>query len=79
MKSNNITPKNLSGERIREARKKQGLSQQALAEMMRASGVRISRDTVSRIETKKRLVVDFELKTFAKVLHTDILRLLESA
>ncbi len=68
--------KNISGECIREERKRQGLTQQKLADMMQANGIRIGRDTISKIENGERIVYDFELKIFAKVLHTDTRKLL---
>lgn len=60
--------KNICGERIRAARKKQHLSQTRLAAKMQIEGINIERDSISRIETGDRFVSDFELKTFAEIL-----------
>ncbi|MDE6890928.1 MAG: helix-turn-helix domain-containing protein [Lachnospiraceae bacterium] len=68
--------KNLSGERIREARVVQKLSQNELAAKMQIEGITIERDSISRIEIGTRFVADFELMIFAKVLKVDVMWLL---
>ena len=60
--------KNLSGDKIREARLKQRLSQSDLAAKVQIAGVTLERDSISRIEIGTRFVTDYELKIFAKVL-----------
>ena len=60
--------KNISGERIREARLKKRLSQSQLAAKMQIAGIIIERDSISRIEIGTRFVPDYELLFFAKVL-----------
>ena len=64
--------KNISGDRIREARLKLRLSQSALAARMQCEGVIIERDVLSRIEIGTRFVADYELMTFAKVLGVSV-------
>lgn len=59
---------NLSGERVREARLRLGLSQDALAVKLQLLGLQIGQMAVSRIETGKRLVPDFELPILAEAL-----------
>ena len=59
---------NLSGERVREARLRLGLSQDALAIKLQRLGLQIGQMAVSRIETGKRLVPDFELPILAEAL-----------
>ena len=61
--------KNISGDRIREARQKMRLSQTDLAARMQVEGVLIERDSISRIEIGARFVPDYELPVFAKVLN----------
>lgn len=61
--------KNLCGDRIREARLKERLSQADLAAKVQVEGVALERDSISRIEIGTRFVTDYELKIFAKVLH----------
>lgn len=68
--------KNLCGDRVREARLKQRLSQSDLAAKLQLNGVVIERDSLSRIESGTRFVTDYELKVLSKVLKVDILWLL---
>ncbi len=68
--------KNICGSQIRLARVKRRLSQSDLAAKMQVEGVILERDSISRIEIGTRFVTDYELLTFAKVLKTDIGRLL---
>lgn len=59
---------NISGPRIREARVKAGMSQEELAVRMQLAGLQMGQMAVSRIETRKRLVPDFELPLLAAAL-----------
>ena len=59
---------NLCGERVREARIKAGMSQDTLAAKLQLAGLQIGQMAVSRIETGKRVVPDFELPVIAGVL-----------
>lgn len=52
------------------------MSQSDLAAKMQVEGVILERDSISRIEIGTRFVTDYELLTFAKVLNTDLGRLL---
>ncbi len=61
--------KNICGDRVREARKNLGLSQENLAARLQTEGVNIERDSVSRIEIGTRFVADFELVILCKVLN----------
>lgn len=64
--------KNISGDRIREARQKKRLSQSDLAARMQVEGVVIERDSISRIEIGTRFVPDYELPAFARVLDVSV-------
>ena len=64
------------GDRIREARVVQRMSQNELAAKMQVEGITIERDSISRVEIGTRFVADYELKVFAKVLNVNILWLL---
>lgn len=64
--------KNLSGERVREARLKKHLSQSDLAARLQVEGIVIERDSISRIENGSRFVPDYELPLFAKVLGVSV-------
>ena len=55
--------KNISGERIREARTRLHLTQTNLAVQLKLSGVDVERDSISRIEIGMRFVTDYELFT----------------
>ena len=60
--------KNISGDRIYQARTTMRLSQATLAARMQVNGVAIEREAISKIETGDRFVTDYELLTFAKIL-----------
>lgn len=60
--------KNISGERIRQARVTQRLTQGDLAARMQLNGVQIEREAISKIESGVRFVADYELVHFSKVL-----------
>ena len=68
--------KNISGQRIREARIKLHWSQKALAVRLKLEGVELERDSISRIEIGTRFVADHEIKMLAKVLNTSVTWLL---
>ena len=61
--------KNICGARVKEARKKAGLSQENLAAKLQLEGVIIERDSVSRIEIGTRFVADYELAALCKILN----------
>ena len=65
--------KNISGQRIREARIKLHWSQKALAVRLKLEGVELERDSISRIEIGTRLAADYEIKMLAKVLNTSVI------
>ena len=59
---------NISGTRVKEARLKKKLTQEALAIKLQLLGLQLGQMAVSRIETGKRLVPDFELPLLAEAL-----------
>lgn len=69
--------KNLYGNRIREARLRQRLSQYDLAARLQTQGILIEQDSISRIEIGTRFVADYEVKVLAKVLNVPLEWLLE--
>lgn len=71
--------KNISGDRIHQARTTMRLSQANLAARMQINGVIIEREAISKIETGNRFVTDYELLIFAKVLGVSIEWLTDSA
>ena len=68
--------KNISGDRIRESRLKQRLSQTDLAARLQVAGVTLERDSISRIEIGTRFVADYEIRVIAQVLGVSALWLL---
>ena len=68
---------NVSGRAIRAERERQGLSQEQLAARMQGEGVPLNQKAVSRVETGLRVVSDYELMTFARVLRVTMERLVE--
>ena len=68
--------KNISGDRIREARLKKRLSQSDLAAKLQVEGIIIERDSISRIEIGTRFIPDYELPLFSKILGVSVTWLL---
>lgn len=64
--------RNISGDRIHQARTAKRLSQAELAARMQVNGVTIEREAISKIETGDRFVTDYELKIFSKVLNVSM-------
>lgn len=64
--------KNICGDRVREARQKQRISQTDLAARLQVSGVIIERDSISRIEIGTRFVADYELAVLASSLKVSV-------
>ncbi len=69
---------NECGPNVRRIRVEKLWSQEKLALKCQISGWDISRETVSKIEGRRRVVADFELQTLAKILEVSILDLLPS-
>ena len=59
--------KNIVGKRIMELRKRDKISQRALATKLQLLEIDIDKNVITRIETGKRFVTDFEIKAFATV------------
>lgn len=68
--------KNICGDKVREARQKQRMSQSDLAARLQVNGIILERDSISRIESGTRFVADYELLVLSKVLRVDLLWLL---
>lgn len=65
-KRDKFKTKNLIGVRLKELRKQNNLSQRELADKLQLSGLDIDKNVVTRIETGKRYVADFELRIIAQ-------------
>ncbi len=64
--------KNISGNRIYQARTSRRWSQNQLAARMQTHGVIIEQEAISKIETGNRFVTDYELMIFSKVFGVSI-------
>ena len=64
--------RNISGSKLKELRKNAKMSQQDLAEKLQLEGIDLTSKEISKIETNKRLVQDFELFTFAKIFKVSV-------
>ncbi len=60
------------GKRIRSFREDKGLSQLKLVEALEERGIKMSRETLSKIENNSRSISAVELKAIADVLGVDI-------
>ena len=67
---------NVSGEKVKAARERAGLSQEQLAAKIQLAGLSITQKAISRIETGDRVVEDYELQYLADALGTSVLYLL---
>ena len=68
---------NICGRRIRELREKKNMTQEQLAAKLQIEGLGVNQNSISRIETGKRIIADFELKAISKVLNVTVSDLLE--
>lgn len=59
--------KNISGKRIRECRRKAGMTQAELAAQLQLSGITLENNCVSRIESGARFVADYELLVLSEI------------
>ena len=59
--------KNLIGERLKQLRKNAKLSQRALARELQLIGIDMDKNVITRIETDKRYVMDFELQALKQI------------
>lgn len=64
--------KNVTGARIREARKNRLMTQVELATKLQNRSVNLESGSICRIEAGTRLVTDFELMVFSKVLNVPV-------
>ena len=68
---------NISGVKIKILREYNRYSQEQLAAKLQLIGLNLNQKAISRIESGERVVPDFELIYFAKVLNVSILELLQ--
>ena len=70
---------NICGERVRIARERQNLSQEALAAKIQLNGHSLTQKAISRIELGLRTVPDYEIPLLAEALNVNPLWLIGSA
>ena len=63
--------KNVTSKQLKIARIKSGLTQNQLAAKMQISNIDIDQKIISKIENNRRIVTDYELACFCKILSTD--------
>ena len=68
---------NIAGTRIRQIREQKNMSQEELAAALQLAGLNLNQKSISRIETGERVLPDFELVYFSKVLKISPLDLLK--
>ena len=59
---------NICGQNVRNLRIEKKMSQDQLAAKLQTEGLGVNQNSISRIETGKRIVADYELKALAHVL-----------
>ena len=59
--------KNLIGERLKILRSQKNLSQRELARELQLIGIDMDKNVITRIETNKRYVTDFELQALKEI------------
>ncbi|MBQ2876438.1 MAG: helix-turn-helix transcriptional regulator [Clostridia bacterium] len=64
--------KNITGDRIHEARCKHRITQSDLAARLQVAGITIERDSISRIEIGTRFVADYELRELSRILKVSV-------
>ena len=68
---------NVSGSKLKQLREAAGLSQEQFAAKIQLAGLSLNQKAISRIETGERVVPDYELLYFSKVLNVPVCTLLE--
>ena len=63
---------NICGRNVRKLREQKKMSQDQLAAKLQTEGLGVNQNSISRIETGKRIVADYELRTIARVLNVPI-------
>ena len=63
---------NICGRNVRKLREQKKMSQDQLAAKLQTEGLGVNQNSISRIETGKRIVADYELRAIAHVLNVPI-------
>ncbi len=70
--------RNACGMKIRRIRTAKGLSQEYIAVRTQLSGLDLTQKAISRMETGKRLIADYELEYLARALGVSVRELFET-
>ncbi len=70
--------KNIISNQLKLNRVKNNLSQDTLAAKMQTLGVNMDQQMISRIESNRRIVTDYELACFCKILNVDVCDMLKN-
>lgn len=68
--------RNIINQKLKAARIAKGLSQEELAVKMQLMNVKIDQQMISKIENNKRIVTDYELVCFSRILNVSTEELL---
>ncbi|MEG2353737.1 MAG: helix-turn-helix transcriptional regulator [Clostridium sp.] len=63
---------NIIGENIKTIRVQKGLTQEQLTTKLQVKGLKLDRPTLSKIESRTREILDYEIKTFADALDISV-------
>jgi len=74
-----VRRKNIIGTRVREARKKNKITQLELAARLQVSGITVDRSGIDKLESGARPVSDIEVAAIARVLKVSIPWLFEES
>lgn len=69
---------NISGHKISQLRKQEGMSQRQLADRMQLLGIDMDKNAIQRIESGARFVTDIELQMFSRCFSVTVDELLEA-
>lgn len=64
--------RNIIGENIKTIRIQKGLTQEQLTAKLQVKGLKLDRPMLSKIESRTREILDYEIKTFADALDISV-------
>lgn len=64
--------RNIAGSRVKIARLKNNMTQQELSAKLETFAVYIDRASISKIEQKKRIIIDIELVALSQILNVSV-------
>lgn len=64
--------RNIAGSRVKVARLKNNITQQELSAKLETLAVYVDRASISKIEQKKRIIIDIELVALSEILNVSV-------